>query len=157
MSVTVHLYLHSPIRRHRGCLIKTRDNCTSFLKDQKVFRTMRSNRLSLWTGGRQCCAPRRQFQFQLRFKATPLSSRDKWIAPGEISFQTSKYRHTYLTYLLTELSPSWGAANCAAPQEFPNISRNQTVHCRVHKSPPPVPILSHINPIHTIPSYLSIF
>jgi hypothetical protein len=26
-----------------------------------------------------------------------------------------------LTYLLTELSPSWGAVNCAAPQEPPSI------------------------------------
>jgi hypothetical protein len=59
------------------------------------------------------------------------------------------------TYLLTELSPSWGATNCAAPQEPPSISWNQKVQYRVHKSPPLVPILSHINPIHSIPSYLS--
>jgi hypothetical protein len=29
---------------------------------------------------------------------------------------------TWLTYLLTELSPSWEAANCAATQELPSIS-----------------------------------
>jgi hypothetical protein len=60
-----------------------------------------------------------------------------------------------LTYLLTELSPSWGAANCAAPQELPSILWNPKVQYRVHKSPPLVPILGYVNPIHSIPSYLS--
>jgi hypothetical protein len=50
-----------------------------------------------------------------------------------------------------ELSPSWEAANCAATQEIPNILRNS----KFHKSPPLVPILSQINPVHTTPSYLS--
>jgi hypothetical protein len=56
-----------------------------------------------------------------------------------------------LTYLLMELSPSWGADNCAATQELPSILQNPKIQYRVHKSLPPAPILSHINPIHTMP------
>jgi hypothetical protein len=55
---------------------------------------------------------------------------------------------TLLTYLLTKLNPYWGAANCEATQELPRILWNPKFKYRVHKSPPLVPILSHINPIH---------
>jgi hypothetical protein len=60
-----------------------------------------------------------------------------------------------MTYLLTELNPSSEVANCVATQELPSILRNPKVHHHIHKSPLLVSILSQINPVHIIPSYVS--
>jgi hypothetical protein len=48
-----------------------------------------------------------------------------------------------LTYLLMELNPSWGTANCAATWQLPSILWNSKVQYHVHKSPPLVPILRY--------------
>ena len=59
----------------------------------------------------------------------------------------------YLFTYSMEQSPSWEANRFAASQEIPHILWNPKVHYCIHKCPPPVPILSQLDPVHTPTSH----
>ena len=45
-------------------------------------------------------------------------------------------------------SPSWSANRFSTSQEIPRILRNPKIHYSIHKSSPPVSILSQFDPVH---------
>ena len=101
------------------------------------------------------------------FKTAEIRSQYYWrMWPGSsVSLVTGWSHHSsaygddnmiLLTYSLThsvQHSLSSEANQFSATQEIPHILQNPEVHCRVHKYPPSVLILSQLDPIHAPPPF----
>jgi hypothetical protein len=66
------------------------------------------------------------------------------------------WHSTTTTHITNQLTDSTAGspqnANGSSPSQIPHISTNPKVRFRVHKSPPPVPTLRQINPVHAYPA-----
>ena len=56
-------------------------------------------------------------------------------------------------YLLHGAESFMETNHLSASQEIPRVLWNPKVHYCIHKFPPPVPILSHLNPVYTPTSH----
>jgi hypothetical protein len=75
-----------------------------------------------------------------------------------ISYETDEVEETYFSLLWSNLittnsmvlSPSSEVHSSSATQEICHNLWNLMVYCSVHKKLPPVPVISQINPVHTL-------
>jgi len=79
----------------------------------------------------------------------PVDKISSYILPKR-KFKVHTYLHTYLLTYSMQHSSSWETNRFSASQEITRIEWNPTVHYRLHKCPPPVPILSQIDSIHAL-------
>jgi hypothetical protein len=115
----------------------------------------------------RCCSERNLFPVQ-HLKTVPPNTKQK-CDPSDGDTRLAHSRFVYITWsclagtvtvvcrsILTyfmEQSPSWEANRFSANQKISRILCNPKVHYQSHKCPPPVLILSQLDPVYTPSSH----
>ena len=122
---------------------------TSHYTDHPTFQFIQNSLWTHHTGGIFCRRTARRRADDIIATYRP------YMTP---SLQYSVWRPRFLTYqmLLTysiKQSPSWESSRFSASEVIPCILWNPKVHYRIHKCPPPLPILSQLDPLHAPTSH----
>ena len=93
------------------------------------------------------------FTFTSRVRSSPCrASKPHVLQFGRQKFSTffqkiCRPQNVHLLGTGTDQNPSWEAKRFSASQEIPHIFCEPKIHCRVHETQPPVPILRQISPV----------
>jgi hypothetical protein len=88
--------------------------------------------------------------YGLQFQESDLSHSEKWVNISDSTEMANGWNYYLLTYLHTELSPSWEAANCAATQKIPSNFKEPegSSLCSQEPSTGPYPEPDRSSPYH---------